>query len=124
MVPTFRIAPLAGRFRFVTDCISSTGPDIRDLVDQERAIGMRTFAAAVGPQGWRQISDMLGYDRHLPLSKDWHVGYYKGIFRGVPAVHLRWSGIEYIFTLDGRVGPSAAGPQDRPTSLLARHHRG
>lgn len=121
MKPTFRIAPLAGRFRFVTDCIGSTYEDIRDLVDQERDIGMRTFQAAVGREGWRELSDMLGYDRYLPLSRDWHVGYYKSLFRGMPAVFLRHSAIEYIFTPDGRVGPSLASSENRSTSLLARH---
>jgi len=114
----------AGRFRFVTDCIGSTGEDIRDLVDSEQDISRRSFAIAVGPSGYQQVSEMLGYDRHFPLSRDWHVGYYRGRYRGVPAVFLRHSHIEYIFTLDGKVGPSAA-PERREgggCSLLARHH--
>ena len=122
------IRPLAGRFRFVTDCIGSTSEDIRDLIDNggDEPISMRTFAIAVGRNGWRQLSEMLGYDRFFPLSRDWHVGYYRGTFRQVPAVYMRHSGIEYIFTLDGKVGPSAAPPERRGSggcSLLARHHR-
>lgn len=121
------IRNLAGRFRFVTDCIGSTSEDIRDLIDNgDDEISMRTFAIAIGRDGWQQLSEMLGYDRYFPLSRDWHVGYYRGIFRGVPAVYMRWSAIEYIFTLDGRVGPSAAPPERRGNggcSLLARHHR-
>lgn len=121
------IRPLAGRFRFVTNCIGSTSEDIRDLIDTgDVPISMRTFAIAIGRDGWIQINEMLGYDRYFPLSKDWHVGYYRGVFRGVPAVYIRHSGIEYIFTLDGKVGPSAAPPErvgSGGTSLLARHHR-
>ena len=122
------IRALAGRFHFVTDCVGSTFEDIRDLIDNgDDAISMRTFAMAIGRDGWRQLSAMLGYDRYFPLSRDWHVGYYRGTFRGIPAVYMRHSGIEYIFTLDGRVGPSAAPPSragNGGCSLLARHHRG
>ena len=121
------VRALAGRFRFVTDCIGSTFEDIRDLIDNgDHDISMRTFRTAIGRDGWEQLSAMLGYGRHFPLSRDWHVGYYRGIFRGVPAVYMRWSAIEYIFTLDGKVGPSAAPPEragNGGCSLLARHHR-
>ena len=60
MAPTFRIAPLAGRFRFVTDCISSTGPDIRDLVDQERAAAARRRLRAAGVRAFRAAMRATG----------------------------------------------------------------
>jgi hypothetical protein len=98
----------AGRYRFVTDCIGSTYEDIQALMATEQPVSLQTFRSAVGLPQWRAIQAELGYDRHFPISRDWHVGYYKGEFRGVPAYFVRHSKVEYIFTLDGRVGPSLA----------------
>jgi hypothetical protein len=100
---------LAGRFHFVHSCVSSTYADIRALKESEQDVSLATFRTAIGPEQWRETRENLGYDRHLPISKDWHVGYYKGVYRHVPAYFLRHSGIEYIFTLDGKVGPSHEG---------------
>ena len=99
---------LAGRFRYVHSCPSSTYEDIQALMASERSVSLATFRKAIGPEQWREIRDNLGYDRDLPISKDWHVGYYKGVYRHVPAYFLRHSRIEYIFTLDGEMGPSHA----------------
>lgn len=71
-------------------------------------ITLATFRTAIGPQQWREIKESLGYDRHLPISKDWHVAYFKGTYRETPAYWLTWSAMEYIFTLDGEMGPSLA----------------
>jgi len=96
----------AGRFHFVHSCPSSTYEDIQALMESERSVSLATFRSAIGPQQWREIRDNLGYDHYLPISKDWHVGYYKGVYRHTPAYFLRHSRIEYIFTLDGKMGPS------------------
>lgn len=96
----------AGKFHFVHACPDSTYADIRALMESETSVSLATFRRAIGPEQWREIRDNLGYDRSLPISKDWHVGYYKGVYRHVPAYFLRHSRIEYIFTLDGKMGPS------------------
>ncbi len=75
----------------------------------EASVSLATFRRAVGRAQWRDINATLGYDRHFPISKDWHVGYYKGTYRDVPCYFLRHSRIEHIFTLEGRLGPSLAG---------------
>jgi DNA repair protein RadC len=98
-----------GRYRFVTDCISSTYEDISALKESVSSLTSRTaFARALGPAEWKAIQRQLGYDRDFPISRDWHVGYDKGTYRGVPAYWLTHSGIEYIFTLDGKQGASLA----------------
>jgi hypothetical protein len=102
------IEALAGRFLYVHSCPASTSEDIHDLVDRQKDISRRTFARAIGLEQWVWIQRELGYGPWLRISKDWHVGYYKSVYRGVPAVFLRWSAMEYIFTLDGQLGPSAA----------------
>ena len=50
----------------------------------------------------KQIQFDLGYDRDLPITKDFLVGFFRSEYRGVPAYYLAWSGIEYVFTLDGK----------------------
>lgn len=97
-----------GRYRFVTDCIGSTYEDISALKESGEGVSRTTFARALGPSEWKAIQKELGYDRDFPISGDWHVGYYKGTYRGVPAYYLVWSATEYIFTLDGKEGPSLA----------------
>ena len=97
-----------GRYRFVTDCISSTYEDISALKESGEDVSRTAFARALGPAEWKAIQKELGYDRDFPISGDWHVDYRKGTYRGVPAYYLVWSGIEYIFTLDGQQGASLA----------------
>jgi hypothetical protein len=96
-----------GRYVFVHACPGSTAEDISDLRDSERKISRRTFVRKLAPGQWEWIQRELGYDRHLPISRaDWQIPYFKGVYRGVPAVFLVWSAFEYIFTLDGTLGAS------------------
>ncbi len=99
-----------GRYIFVHACPGSTAEDIHALRDTERQITRKTFARKLGPDQWGWIQRHLGYDKNLPISQaDWQIPYFKGRYRGVPAVFLVWSAFEYIFTLDGELGPSASG---------------
>lgn len=84
-------------FTFETDCVSSDGESIRAMVDapEQRQITIGTFARHVDI---REAGRMLGYDRNLPLRRDWHVSYHRSIYRGRRCYYLRWSGIEHIFT--------------------------
>jgi hypothetical protein len=101
---------LAGRFHFVHSCPGSTAEDIRSMLDDTpvESIALATFRAAIGPEQWREIQSNLGYSRYTPISKDWHIAFFKGTYRGTPAYWLTWSAMEYIFTLDGKMGPSLA----------------
>jgi hypothetical protein len=100
-----------GRYHYVMSCPGSTYEDIQALQESEQPVSRATFAKAIGPQAWRDIQANLGYDRDFSITKDWHVGYYKGVFRGVPCYFLRHSHIEYIYTLDGKLGPSLAADE-------------
>lgn len=102
----------AGRFLYVHSCPSSTYEDIQNLIENEEQVSMATFRAAIGPVQWRDITAQLGYDKYLPISKDWHVVYGRSVYRGVPCYFLRHSRIEYIFTLGGRLGPSLADSEE------------
>lgn len=99
---------LRGRFYYIHSCPASTYEDIQALIASEQPITRRAFREAIGLEAWRELLINLGYDRYFPITRDWHVGYYRGIYRETLAVFLRHSRIEYIFTLDGQLGPSAA----------------
>ena len=103
-----RAASGMGRYRFVTNCIGSTYEDIRALKETATGVSRATFAKALGPEQWKWVQKSLGYDRDFSISRDWHVGYDKGTYRGVPAYWITHSGIEWIFTLDGEQGKSRA----------------
>lgn len=103
---------LAGRYKYIHACPDSTHGDIQALQASEIGIELAAFRRAVGPESWRWITGHLGYDRDFPISKDWAVRYYKGKYRGVPAYFIRHSMIEYIWTLDGKLGPSDTGYED------------
>ena len=102
----------AGRFLYVHSCPGSTYEDIQALMGSEEQVSLATFRKAIGADQWRDICLSLGYDRSFPISKDWHVGYYKGTYRHVPAYFLRHSRIEHIYTLGGVVGPSHADDEE------------
>lgn len=98
----------AGHYHFVHACPGSTYEDMRALIATERRVSLPTFRHAIGLEQWIELQEGLGYDRHLPISKDRVIGFYKGTYRQVPAYFVRHSGTEYIFTLNGELGPSHA----------------
>ncbi len=102
-----------GRYRFVTNCIGSTYEDISAMKETATGVSRATFAKALGPEQWKWVQKSLGYDRDFSISRDWHVGYDKGTYRGIPAYWLTHSGIEWIFTLDGEQGKSLGRSRGR-----------
>ena len=101
-----------GRYFFVMLGPDSTYENIQALQESEKEVSRPTFAKAIGPQAWREIQANLGYDRDFSITKDGHVGYYKGVFRGVPCYFLWHSGIEHIYTLNGKLGSHWQGQPD------------
>jgi hypothetical protein len=103
----------AGHYFFVMDCTESTYEDIQALMASESEVSRPTVVRAIGSEQWRAWQRKMGYDKDFPISRDWHVGYYKGVFRGVPAYFIRHSRIEHIFTLGGEVGASLSTDRRR-----------
>ena len=100
------------RYRFVTSCIDSTSEDIHALQASAKEIARPTFVRKLAPGEWHEIQKRLGFDTYFPITKDRYVDYFRGMYRGTPAVFLTWSAIEYVFTLDGQQGPSAGVQRD------------
>ena len=54
--------------------------------------GLIEWALSVGYEKSTRIGS------RLTLRNDWHVGYYKGTWKGRPCFFVQWSGIEHIWT--------------------------
>jgi len=91
--------------RFITDCVGCPGPNpgeaIRAMVDNARSITRRTFLRHVSRRDLEIFEKELNYEGHpsqgMTMAQDWHVGYYKSVFREKPVVYFCHSAIEYIF---------------------------
>ncbi len=98
---------MASRYQLVHSCVDARcGEDIHALQASAYDIELATFRRAIGKEAWRKLLARLSYDRYFPISRDQMVRYKRGVYRGVPAYFLEHSRIEYIFTMDGKVGPS------------------
>lgn len=86
------------RFAYTTNCVSANGADITAMKDSSREITRKTFLKYIDKSHLDTLENDLGYDKHLRMSQDWHVSYYKGTYRGKPCVYFVWSAIEYVFT--------------------------
>ena len=87
---------------FVTTCVAARGEDITAMLETAVQVTRGTYVRHTDDGSRRELEVGLGYDRFMPITQDWHVGYFKGVYRGVPAYWLTWSAIEHVFTLGGR----------------------
>lgn len=85
-------------FYFLTSCEQwHNGDDINEMKAQAETITRYTYLKRVDVESRKEIEKQLGYDHYFPMSKDWHVSYYKSYFVGKPVYYFTWSGIEHIF---------------------------
>lgn len=95
-------------WQFETTCVNSTAALIGDLIESEREISYRTFRAALGAEELDRWAESMSYEtgpgggrcRGLHLRNDWHVSYYRGLYDLKPALFIRHSAIEHIWTDD------------------------
>jgi len=77
------------------DCVD----DLNAMIESEKQVTYRTMLRHC--EGLSEWAAQHGYDRDLPLSKDWAVSFHKSTFQDQPCYYLQWSGIEYIWTPAG-----------------------
>ncbi|MDD4181973.1 MAG: hypothetical protein PHE87_10100 [Victivallaceae bacterium] len=84
---------------YLTNCVSSDANSISNMIDGSREIGYRSFIQQVSLE--HLLAVLPGYhinrSQGLTLRDDWHVRYYRSIYRGKPCVYLCHSAIEYVF---------------------------
>lgn len=83
-------------FHFHTTCVSSTAEAINDMCGSARQVSVATFRKYCE---WRGVAKSLGYGRAFPMSKDWHVSYWKSQYKGRPCYYFEHSRIEYVFLM-------------------------
>jgi len=101
------------KMRFGTTCLMEDGADVQALKAGSTKVTRATFLKHVDRLDMQRMEAALGYRVHrgstrswnackLFMSKDPHVSYHKGTFRGHPCYYFVWSGIEHIFIEGGR----------------------
>jgi len=89
-------------FYWTTDCTRlpmSAVTELNKMIDMAKEITLRTFRQHCHTKEWEES---MGYDRSgqggLPLSKDWHVRFYRSKWKGQRVYYVVHSSIEHIFT--------------------------
>ncbi len=82
-------------YTYLTNCVSAKGEDIQDMLDEAIEVKYREFEHNIGID---VLLEMFGND--VPLSKDWHVSFWRSKYMGVDCYYIDHSRIEYIFTKD------------------------
>jgi len=89
------------RKRFVTTCVNSTGPAIREMLNSSKNVTRRTFLRHVDRKDMLKQEAACGYSQHpkqgLTMAADRHVSYSVGKYQGQPCAFFTWSAIEYVF---------------------------
>lgn len=84
-------------FEYIGNCVQLNGDDVREMKTTFTGITLDTFRRNIGKENWRMIQKKLGYDRNFPIKNDWHVGYFKAVYKNKLAYVLVWSGFEHVF---------------------------
>lgn len=84
-------------------CVELEGPDIQAMVDKAQRVSLKTMKQhCAGLDEWAKNMKYERDARHgLTLQKDWHVTYWKSVFRRKSCYFLVHSAIEYIWTKVG-----------------------
>lgn len=89
---------------YETNCVNSGAKVIQRMVDQARKITYHTFMEKVGRDIVRTVYPFNTYawgrnEEGLRLKDDWHVRYYRSVYKGRPCYYIDHSSIEYVFVL-------------------------
>ena len=100
-------------YRFFHSCVGWPVRDVdapgglNDLIAASEPVTRRTFLRYVCREDLRELESRLGYCRHyrqgLTMAGDWHVGYFRSMWRGVRVYGFMHSAIEYVFVPAGAV---------------------
>ena len=87
------------KFQYLHSCVESDSQSIDDMLDRAIEVTYQTIRRRCA--GFLDWACSLGYDRSrahgLTIRDDWHVGYFKSVYRGQQCYFVQWSGIEYIW---------------------------
>jgi hypothetical protein len=88
-----------GDYRYETDCVSSDGDSITDMVDIAREVSYNLIKQHC--EGLRSWEAERSYNRDgrkgLTLRNDYAAHFYKSKYRGQSCLYIRWSTIEFVW---------------------------
>lgn len=89
------------KFELVARCVDipmSQVQDLHDMTDRAREVSFATFARHTN---WQPVARgfgcAVGHEKGLHLKDDYHVGFYRSLWRGKPCYYIDHSRIEHIF---------------------------
>lgn len=89
--------------QYLTSCVELTTRDLdalHGMVDCGRQVSYRTARDHIGRDVLASVFPDYKWTRTpggLSMRHDWHVGYFRSVFRGRPVYYVVHSAIEYIF---------------------------
>lgn len=102
-------------YHYIGRCVGLNGDSIGAMVDEAQPVSFREISKnCSGVPEWLK---QMGYGRGtgLAITKDWHVGFGKSRYQGVPCYYIDHSSIEYVWTLKGERGaPAEDQDEDEP----------
>ena len=84
---------------FVGTCVQLRAADLWDYDETEREITYRTFRKHIGSYVAAEINSWAGWPG-THFSRDHHIRYGKGKWKGKPAVCMHHSAIHHIWTIN------------------------
>jgi hypothetical protein len=87
------------KFVYYMSCIDANGEAIQQMQDEATDVSLFTIRKhCEGVRDWERSMQYESDKRNgLTLREDWHVGYGKSRYRGVPCYFIQHSRIEYIW---------------------------
>ena len=99
-LPAILCETMTSPVTFIGTCVGLPQSSLEAYDETERDISYRTFRRHVGGDVVREIDEAVG----VPVGKDWHVSFGRGIYEGKPAVCMHHSAIHDLYALPERTG--------------------
>lgn len=96
---------------YIGSCVELDAMDLHLMMASLSPVSYFTFRHRFLREQWTTIREQFGYaysSRYgLTMEDDWHVRYYRGLFKGKEVIVLQHSAIEYIWDDDVSVAPNS-----------------
>ncbi|MBK6942466.1 MAG: hypothetical protein IPH13_20005, partial [Planctomycetes bacterium] len=92
------------RFVFIGNCVGLNGDAINDMKDSDAPDVVDADDMRANCIGFDDVIASMGYGDDLRIEDDWAVRFARAEYLGVPCYYMSHSAIEYVWTLDGRIG--------------------
>lgn len=92
------------RFIFIGSCVGLPGYAINEMKRRDTSDVVDAEDMRANCVGFDEMCVQMGYGEDLRIEDDWAVRFARSEYLGVPCYYMSHSAIEYVWTLDGRIG--------------------